>query len=652
MDREASWVRACEELRARRGAPDEYRRAWGELFGLGERSTLPATPLWFPDEDARSSSNLARWMAELGVRSFREFHGWSVTHRADFWRQAVERVGVTFQTPARCVLDDSDGTQRAVWFPGARMSIFESLWRAPPDQPAIIAQAPGCPLRATTYRELQIEALRVAAAIRRMGWQPEDRLAVVLPMTSASVAIYLGILAAGCAVVSIADSFAPEEIANRLRIAGARAVFTYDRMQRAGKTLRLFERVAQATDLPIVVLPWEGERPQGELRSQDCAWGDFLADGPLESCEIANADACINVLFSSGTTGDPKAIVWRHLTAIKCGVDGYLHQDIRPGHVVVWPTNLGWMMGPWLIFASLLNRATIGLFEDAPVGAEFGRFVQDTKVNVLGVVPTIVKAWRASRCMEGWDWSRIHVFSSTGETSHPEDMFYLSSLAGMRPIIEYCGGTEIGGGYITSTVVEPNYPSAFTTAAVGLDFVLLDAEDQSAEAGELYLIPPSVGLSNRLLNRDHFETYYAGTPELADGTRLRRHGDYFQRLPVGVYVAGGRVDDTMNLGGIKVSSAEIERICNRVSGVRETAAVAVADQHGPDQLVMFVVASESQGEWDMQEAFNRELKEHLNPLFKVSRVVVVDALPRTASNKIMRRLLRDKLLQGDRSTKK
>jgi acetyl-CoA synthetase len=347
--------------------------------------------------------------------------------------------------------------------------------------------------------------------------------------------------------------------------------------------------------------------------------------------------------FSSGTTGDPKAIVWSHLTAIKCAVDGYLHQDIRPGHVVVWPTNLGWMMGPWLIFASLLNRGTIGLYEDAPMGVEFGRFVQDAGANMLGVVPTIVKAWRASRCMEGLDWSSIHVFSSTGEASHPEDMFYLSSLAGIRPIIEYCGGTEIGGGYITSTVVEPNYPSAFTTPAAGLDFVLLNEEGRLADEGELFLIPPSVGLSDRLLNRDHFETYYAETPTLDDGTLLRRHGDHVRRLPAGVYVAGGRVDDTMNLGGIKVSSAEIERVCNGVEAVRETAAIAVAEDRGPDQLVVFAVLAQSRGEAELQADFNRSLKEHLSPLFKVSRVVVVDALPRTASNKVMRRLLRDRL---------
>ena len=118
-------------------------------------------------------------------------------------------------------------------------------------------------------------------------------------------------------------------------------------------------------------------------------------------------------------------------------------------------------MGPWLVFAALINRATIALYNDAPVGETFGRFVQDAKVTMLGVVPTLVRTWRASRCMEDCDWSSVRCLSSTGEASNPEDMFYLSWLAGFKPIIEYCGGTEIGGAYISSSVVQPNVAGLF-----------------------------------------------------------------------------------------------------------------------------------------------------------------------------------------------
>jgi len=140
--------------------------------------------------------------------------------------------------------------------------------------------------------------------------------------------------------------------------------------------------------------------------------------------------------------------------------------------VVCWPTNLGWMMGPWLVFAALINKASIGLYYGAPLDVGFGTFVQEAKVTMLGVVPSIVKHWKASGCMEGLDWSPIKCFSSTGEVSNPTEMTYLMQLAGGKPVIEYCGGTEIGGGYVTSTVVQDNYPSTFSTQALGTEFVL------------------------------------------------------------------------------------------------------------------------------------------------------------------------------------
>src|SRR3990167_8623735 len=192
-----------------------------------------------------------------------------------------------------------------------------------------------------------------------------------------------------------------------------------------------------------------------------------------------------NILFSSGTTGDPKAIPWSHTTAIKAASDAYLHHNIQPEDVLAWPTNLGWMMGPWLIFAALINNATLALYPDAPHRRAFGQFIQDAKVTMLGVVPTLVANWRETHCMEGLDWNAIKLFSSTGECSNQDDMRYLMSLANNKPIIEYCGGTEIGGSYITSTVIEKNYPSLFTTPAMGIDFILLDDSGHPTDNGEV-----------------------------------------------------------------------------------------------------------------------------------------------------------------------
>jgi acetyl-CoA synthetase len=355
-----------------------------------------------------------------------------------------------------------------------------------------------------------------------------------------------------------------------------------------------------------------------------------------------------NVLFSSGTTATPKAIPWTQLTPIKCAMDGCFHQDIHPSDVVAWPTNIGWMMGPWLVYASLINGATMALYEGVPSGEEFARFVQNAGVTVLGVVPSLVKAWRASGALDGADWSGVRLFSSTGEPSSQQDYLWLMSRTGYRaPIIEYCGGTEIGGGHITGTVVQPASPATFTTAALGIEFILLNEAGQpveQGEMGELFLVPPAIGLSQWLLNRDHHEEYYAGCPAGPAGEALRRHGDQMLRLPCGFYRAQGRADDTMNLGGIKVGSPEIERVLDGHPLVYESAAVAVQlKDEGADRLVVFVVLKQPMDKQNLIEELGRLLAQQLNPLFKIHDLVLVDQLPRTASNKLMRRELRDRI---------
>ena len=290
-------------------------------------------------------------------------------------------------------------------------------------------------------------------------------------------------------------------------------------------------------------------------------------------------------------------------TPLKCAVDAHFHVNIQPRDVLVWPTNLGWMMGPWVIFGSLMNRAAMGLYCGAPTGRAFGQFVQAAGTAALGVVPSLVRTWRNTGCMNGLDWSAHQVFSSTGECSRADDMRWLMQTGrGGRPVIEYCGGTEIGGAYISSRLAKPNLAGTFNTPMRGLDLVILDEEGRPADIGELFVVPPSIGLSNALLNKDHHEIYFAGAPRGPHGEILRRHGDQMERMPGGYWRAHGRADDTMNLGGIKVSSAEIEQTLRAVPDVVETAAIAVSAGGGPSQLVIYAVCADSPGHNKVQLA--------------------------------------------------
>lgn len=596
---------------------------------------------WFPTPEFIATTNLAHTMRELSLDTYDQLHQWSVTNYVDFWDYIIKKLNIQFSKPYSKIVDLSAGVENPHWLPDAKLNIANSCFNAPQDAIAIINQTENGSIETLTYAELNELSNRVANSILNY-FKPGDALAICMPMTPNCIAIYLGIIKSGCAAVSIADSFAADEIATRLKISNAKAIFMQDKILRGNKSLACYQKITPEQSALAIVIP-ANQHCAEKLRDQDLLWNNFLATNTEFTAHDCAPDQIINILFSSGTTGDPKAIPWTHTTAIKVASDAYFHQNIQPGDRLAWPTNLGWMMGPWLIFASLLNQATIALFDGTPLARAFGEFIQNTKVTMLGLVPTLVKTWRATACMEGLDWSHLKLFSSTGECSNVEDMLYLMSLANNKPIIEYCGGTEIGGAYITSTLIQPNAPAAFTTPTLGLDFVLLDDHGNITDNGEVALIPPSIGLSNILLNKNHHQVYYADMPSV-NGKILRRHSDQIQKFANGFYRALGRVDDTMNLGAIKISSAEIERTLSVIPEILETAAIAVNPVGGgPSHLVIYAVPKPGHeiNRLELKLAMQTLIKDHLNPLFKIHDIVIIDVLPRTASNKVMRRVLRD-----------
>ncbi|MDG1894952.1 MAG: AMP-binding protein [Fuerstiella sp.] len=621
-------------------------------------------PIWCPDEQTVERSHIAEAMKIHAFDTYEQLYEWSITQPDRFWTYVLKSLDIRFDRPPQQVLDLTQGPAAADWLVDASMNIAESCFTSAADCCAIIEGRPDGSIRKFTYAELRALSNRVARGLLAHGIKQREAVAVFLPMTAESVAIYLGIVLAGCTVVSIADSFSADEVRSRLTIGRATAVFTVMSAQRGDKQIPVYPRVVEADGPMAIIVERAGAtvaQSSQLLRDIDIAWPQLLSDDASDIVVNGPPDTAMNILFSSGTTGTPKAIIWDHSTPIKAAADGLFHQDIHAGEVIAWPTNLGWMMGPWLIYATLINRGTIALYDGAPGEIAFGRFVQTARVNMLGVVPSLVRSWRESNCLASVDWSAIRVFSSTGECSNPADMRWLSETAGGRPIIEYCGGTEIGGGYMTSTVVQPNLPAMFSSPALGSAIVTLDQHGESADVGEVYLVPPALGLSRRLIDQDHHSVYYADAPTAPDGQLLRQHGDRMQRISanqidnpqqngqerppcIGYYRALGRTDDTMNLGGIKVGTADIERTVADVPGIREVAAVAVApSEGGPARLLIFVGANAARlaQPAELQHQMQTLVKSHLNPLFRIHEVVVMDKLPRTASNKIMRRTLRD-----------
>ena len=451
-------------------------------------------PAYIPDQSIKNNANITKFMTELDIHDVKTFHRWSVTNYPEFWSRIIAKLGIVFKTKPEHICDLSEGLEAPHWLPGAKLNITDSCFTSPPQNTAIVYEDEKKQIHKMSYGELNRLSNRIANSLIKQGLVAGDAIGIAMPMNQYAVAIYLGIIKMGGIVVSIADSFSSQEIATRLRIANAKAVFTQDVTIWAHKKIPLYAKVAEANAKRIFVLPAE-KQVSISLRKEDVAWHDFLVENSEFTSVALNPMTGCNILFSSGTTADPKAIVWNHSTPIKAASDAFFHHNIHSGDVIAWPTNLGWMMGPWLIYASLINHATMALYTEAPKDRVFGEFIQHAKVNMLGVVPTAVASWRQTHCMDGLNWSMIKVFTSTGECSNPNDMLYLMSLAGYKPVIEYCGGTEIGGAYLSSTVIENNCPSLFSTPAMGMNLIILNEDGKPATEGEVAIIPPSMGLS-------------------------------------------------------------------------------------------------------------------------------------------------------------
>ena len=597
--------------------------------------------IWQPSHEIIEQSNLYEAMMDLGINNYVGLYNFSTVEREHFWDYVVQKLEIKFNHEVSPILR-SDGLQNQ-WFLGAQLNIVESCFKAPEDKLALIYGSDADDmLRQYTYGELKKKCLEVVAGFEGLGLVKGDRVCICMPMNFESVALYLACVYSGVVAVTAAESFSVEQVSLRAQIGEAKYLFTSESVVRGDGSLKLYDRL-KSIDLPAIVQMRENK---SQLKDGDVSWESFLGEAGDFSPVSCATEEMMTLLFSSGTTGEPKAIPWTHLTPIKSASDGFFHQDIHAHDVVAWPTSLGWMMGPWLIFASLMNNASMALYEGSPTQGPFLDFVKASKVSVLGLVPAIISAWRHldEECKD--QLAGVRLFSTTGEASNRDDVTWLMKTAGSKPVIEYCGGTEIGGGYVTGSILQPQKAACFSTPALGSVFCVLDEAGNKSDEGELFLYPYSLGLSQSLVNADHEKVYFEGVAEL-DGVQLRRHGDCVKLQGDGFIQPRGRADDTMNLSGIKVSPVAFEQLLVQLDGIAECAAVSQRNSKG-EQLYVFYKEAVGEATLSRDELLakvNELIAEKLNPLYSAKALVRLTELPRTASNKVMRRKLRKLLAE-------
>jgi acetyl-CoA synthetase len=613
---------------------------------------------WRPTAADIERSHLYDFMRRHEIDSFEVLMQRSTADVAWFTEALFDFLGIEFQAPYRSVLDLSQGLPFPRWCPEGKLNITVSCldrWlrdSRSAAQPALIWEGESGDIRSCSYADLASEVNRCCLALSELGVKKGDAVGLHMPMSPEIVVAFLATARLGGIIVPLFSGYGASAIASRLNDAGARVLFTADGMHRRGKVVPLKETAdlaaAQVPSLRHCVVLRHTAQGAPMTGGRDLWWHDVVPrQADSAPPELTDAEDVVMVIHTSGTTGRPKGAVHTHCGfPIKAAQDMAFGTDVHRGDVIHWITDMGWMMGPWLVFGSTLLGATMFLYDGAPdfPGPDrLWEMVARHGVNVVGLSPSYVRSIlpAGAGVATRHDLSSLRAFASTGEPWNPDPWWWLFRDVGdaRRPIINYSGGTEISGGIVMGNPILPLKPTAFSAPCPGIAAAVFDESGRPVrnQVGELVITAPWIGMT-RGFWRDrerYLETYWSRWPD------TWVHGDFAAVDKDGQWYILGRSDDTIKVAGKRVGPAEVESILVSHPEVSEAAAIGVPDDLKGSDVVCFCVLKPGSSPGiglarELQARVASELGKPLRP----REVLFVTDLPRTRNAKIMRRVVR------------
>ncbi|MBR7744816.1 AMP-binding protein [Phycicoccus sp. BSK3Z-2] len=619
------------------------------------------TATWFPSDAVVAGSRLADLCRRAGVPDRAALDVWAREDPVRFWDLVTSWMGLRWTREPDVTVVGLDRPEAARWYPGGRFSLVDNtLQRWAEDgrgcRPALVWAGEDGAVGRMDRATLLAESARVAAGLRTAGVAVGDRVGVQLAMTPEVAVVQLALAWVGAVAVPVFSGFGASAVADRLRLAEARALVVADGVVRRGRVRDLRGQTAEvlaevaSLDLCVTVpVPVPGREPPDRL-PHEVTWAELraLGDGADPGPSSHPADHPLMVAFTSGTTGRPKGITLGTAGfCVKAGSDAALLLDVGAGDVVGWVTDPGWVMHPITLLGGLLAGATVALVDgapDHPHPARLWETVDALGVTVLGVSPTLVRGLAACggepRAVPG----SLRVLASSGEPWTEDAYAWLFERVGggRLPVVNYSGGTEVSGAILSNTVTEPIEPCAFAGPVPGMGAALADTGGNPVVSGpgELVLTCASPGMPLGFWGEPgrYERTYWADWPG------RWRHGDWAEVTEGGPWLIHGRSDDTLKIAGKRIGPAEVENVANAVDGVLESAAVGVPDPVKGSALVVFARTALDTEPDPVREAVLTAVGARLGRALTPSAVHVVEDLPRTRSGKILRRLVLDAYL--------
>lgn len=615
-------------------------------------------PLWEPSAARVETTALAAFQAFVAERTGEEMadydalHAFSVQRAAEFWALAAEFLQLPFRQRGQSVRSD-DPMPRTRWFEGSTLNYAEALLfpagLTDPTATAIVSVTEEGAEQRLSWLELRALVARVQAALKREGVGPGDAVAAFSANVPETVALLLACAGMGVLFSSCSPDFGEEAAAARFAQLRPKLLFASTGYAYGGRRFSTQEVVAGLTRrLPelggVVALPYPShEHVEGVAQE----WNAWLAPEPAQEQEhelelrALPFDHPLYVLYSSGTTGPPKAMVHRAGGALLTHMKEHrLHSDVRPGDVVYYFTTCGWMMWNWLVSA-LAQAATVVLYDGSPAwpdsGAQF-QLAERLGVTFFGTSARFIAQAQADdlRPGEQHGLSALRTVASTGSPLSPEGFRYVyRAIKADVHLASISGGTDIVSCFMLGVPTLPVYAGQIQRPGLGVDLRVFDetGHDVVGEPGELVCASPLPCMPLGFLGDDGYQRYEDAYFGVYPG--VWRHGDLVERTREGGIVVYGRSDATLNPGGVRIGTAEIYRPLEALSEVAEAVAVGKRVEGDQEIWLLVTLAAGAQLDEALTQRIRAAIRSGASPRHVPRRVIQVPQLPRTRSGKAM-----------------
>ncbi|MFI8996892.1 acetoacetate--CoA ligase [Streptomyces sp. NPDC053542] len=627
-------------------------------------------PLWQPGADRIAGAQVTRFQEWAATHygapaatpgdpaaSYAALHRWSVEELSTFWRATAEWFDVRFSTPYETVLADAT-MPGARWFPGATLNYAEHALRAGEDparaaDPALLHVDESHEPTPLTWAELRAQVGSLAAELRRLGVRPGDRVSGYVPNIPQAVVALLASAAVGAVWTSCAPDFGARSVLDRFQQVEPVVLFTVDGYRYGGKEHDRRATVAELrAELPsltaVVHIPLLGtEAPEGALQ-----WDDVVSRDEEPVFEQVPFDHPLWVLYSSGTTGLPKAIVQSQggilLEHLK---QAGLHCDLGPEDRFFWYTSTGWMMWNFLA-AGLLVGSTIVLYDGSPgfpdTGAQWG-IAERTGATLFGTSAAYVMACAKAGVHPGrdYDLSRVKCVATTGSPLPPDGFRWLhDEVAEDLWIASVSGGTDVCSCFAGAVPTLPVYIGELQAPCLGTDVQAWDPQGKplTDEVGELVVTNPLPSMPIRFWNDPDGSRYRDSYFEMYPG--VWRHGDWITRTARGTVVIHGRSDSTLNRQGVRMGSADIYEAVERLPEIRESLVIGLELPDGGYWMPLFVHLAEGATlDDDLRGRIKQTIRTQLSPRHVPDDIIEAPGVPHTLTGKRIEVPVK-RLLQG------